>query len=163
MAFWISSCDKNSSSSLLELDELHLVNFAHRADLQLLRRLYKQMTSVKVLTLGPGAFFGNDAFAMGLLPTSRGLADFPFLGLRTLIVFDIPRSFVRRIVLERLSLVGPLEELYYQEPDSRPVPEEEDIIVPDDWQHQVEKYRRIDNLKSDRYCDVVSRQWSYLA
>lgn len=157
--------DKNSSSSLLELDELHLVNFAHRADLQLLRRLYKQMTSVKVLTLGLEALFGDDAFAMGLLPTSRGLADFPFLGLRTLIVFGIPRSFVRRIVLERLSLVGPLEELYYQEPDSRPVPEEEeeDIIVPDDWQHQVEKYHRIDYLESDRYCDVVSRQWSYLA
>ncbi|KAG1784857.1 uncharacterized protein HD556DRAFT_1451309 [Suillus plorans] len=156
--------DTNSSSSLLELDELHLVNFAHRADPQLLHRLYKQMTSVKVLTLGPGAFYGNDAFAMGLLPTSRGLADFPFPGLRTLIVFDIPRSFVRRIVLERLSLVGPLEELYYQEPDSRPVPEEEeDIIVPDDWQHQVEKYHCIDNLESDRYCDVVSRRWSYLA
>ncbi|KAG1897494.1 uncharacterized protein F5891DRAFT_530835 [Suillus fuscotomentosus] len=160
--------DKNSSSSLLELDELHLVNFAHRADPQLLHRLCKQMTSVKVLTLGPGGFYGNNAFAMGLLPTSRELADFPFPGLRTLIVFDIPISFVRRIVLERLSLVGPLEELYYQEPDSRPVPEEEeeeeeDIIVPDDWQHQVEKYHHIDNLESDRYCDVVSRRWSYLA
>ncbi|KAG2060557.1 hypothetical protein BDR06DRAFT_947910, partial [Suillus hirtellus] len=154
---------KNPSSSLLELDELHLVNFAHRADPQLLHHLYKQMTSVKVLTLGPGAFYANDGFAMGLLPTSRESTDFPLPGLRTLVVFYIPRSFVRRIVLGRLSLIGPLEELYYQELDSRPVPEEEeDIIVPDDWQHQVEKYHRIDNLKSNRYCDVISRQWSYL-
>ncbi|KAG1822501.1 uncharacterized protein BJ212DRAFT_1585317 [Suillus subaureus] len=157
---------KTPSSSLLELDELHLVNFAHRADPQLLHRLYKQMTSVKVLTLGPRAIYANDAFAMGLLPTTHGLADFPLPGLRTLIVFDISRYIVRRVVLERLSLAGPLEELYYHEPDDLPVLEglgEHDMIVPDDWQHQVEKYHRIDRLKSERYCDVVSRQWSYLA
>jgi hypothetical protein len=157
---------KNSSSPLLELDELHLVNFAHLADPQLLHRLYKQMTSVKVLTLGPGAFYANDVFAMGLLPTPHGLADFPLPGLRTLIVFNIQRSLVRRIILERLSLAGPLEELYYKEPEDPLDPEEleeHDIMVPDDWQHQVEKYYRIDSLKSGRYCDVVSRQWSYLA
>ncbi|KAG2038659.1 hypothetical protein BDR03DRAFT_953978 [Suillus americanus] len=156
---------KNSSSSLLKLDELHLVNFAHRVDPRLLHRLYKQMTSVKVLTLGPGAY-ANDTFAMGLLPTTHGLADFPLPGLRTLIIFDIPIHMMRRIVLERLLLAGPLEELYYQEPVDRLESEEleeHDMIVPDDWQHQVEKYHHIDNVKSERYCDVVSRQWSYLA
>ncbi|KAG1861784.1 hypothetical protein DFJ58DRAFT_744177 [Suillus subalutaceus] len=149
---------KNSSSSHLELDELHLVHFAHHVDPRLLHRLYKQMTSVKVLTLGPGAFFANDTFAMGLLPTTHGLADFPLPGLRTLIVFDIPIYMVRRIVLERLSLAGPLEELYYQEPLDRPEPEEPeeleeyDMIVPDDWQHQVEKYHRIDrNFRTFRF------------
>ncbi|KAG2358345.1 hypothetical protein BDR07DRAFT_1463087 [Suillus spraguei] len=159
---------ENSSSSLLELDELHLVNFAHRADPQLLHCLYKQMTSVKVLTLGPGAFDANDAFAIGLLPTPHGPADFPLPGLQTLIVFDIPRDVMRRIVLERLSLADPLEELYYQESDYRTEleePEDYDMIVPDDWQHQVKKYHGIEfgSLKSDRYCDVVGRQWSYLA
>ncbi|KAG2153047.1 uncharacterized protein EDB93DRAFT_238960 [Suillus bovinus] len=154
---------KNSSGSLLELDELHLVNFAHYPDPQLLHCLYQQMTSVKVLTLGPGAFYANDTFALGLLPTPHGLGDVPLPGLRTLIVFDIPINFVRRIVLGRLSLAGPLEELYYQEPDSRPEPEEDDLIVPDDWQHQVEKYYRINSVKSERYCDVVGRKWSYLA
>ncbi|KAG1739585.1 hypothetical protein EDB19DRAFT_840045 [Suillus lakei] len=105
---------KNSSGSSLELDELHLVNFAYSVDDQLLHRLYKQMTSVKVLTLGPGAYTENDALAMGLLPTPRGLVDFPLPGLRTLVIFDVPRHIVRRIVLERLSLTAPLEELYYR-------------------------------------------------
>ncbi|KAG1775809.1 hypothetical protein EV702DRAFT_1234084 [Suillus placidus] len=80
----------NSSSSLLELDELHVVDFAHRADPRPLRRLYKKMTSVKVLTLGAGAFYANDAFTMGLLPTPHRLADFPLPGVRNLIIFDIP-------------------------------------------------------------------------
>ncbi|KAG0696086.1 hypothetical protein DFH29DRAFT_879600 [Suillus ampliporus] len=147
---------KVPSSSFLELDELHLINFSHCAHPAsgLFHRLYKQLASVKVLTLGPGAE-QNDEFAMALLPTPNGL---PLPGLQTLIVFDVPNDIMRRIVLERLSLASPLKELYHHEVDDR----EEDEDVPDDWQHQVEKYHRIGHPKSDRYCDIVDRQWSYI-
>ncbi|KAG2121549.1 hypothetical protein BD769DRAFT_1006287 [Suillus cothurnatus] len=150
---------KDPSHSPLELDELHLVNFTHRADPQLLHCLYKQMASLKVLTLGPATSYMNDAWAMGLLPTPRGLADLPLPGLRTLLLFDVSKDVVRRIVLERLSLTGPLEELYYREEKDQ---EKQDETVPDDWQHQVEKYYRIGDVESERYCDVVNRRWTYL-
>ncbi|KAG1766123.1 hypothetical protein EV702DRAFT_797306 [Suillus placidus] len=155
---------KEAPNSPLELDELHLVNFTHRADPQLLHCLYKQMTSVKVLTLGPAVSYTNDTWAIGLLPTPRGLADLPLPGLRILLLFDVSRDIVRRIVLERLSLTGPLEELYYREEKDQGNEdrEEQDEIVPDDWQHQVEKYHRIGDVESERYCDVVNRRWSYL-
>ncbi|KAG1844650.1 hypothetical protein DFJ58DRAFT_25602 [Suillus subalutaceus] len=150
---------EDPSNSPLELDELHLVNFTHRADPQLLHCLYKQMATLKVFTLGPATSYANDAWAMGLLPTPRGLADLPLPGLRTLLLFDVSRDVVRHIVLERLSLTGPLEELYYREEKGQ---EKQNEIIPDDWQHQVEKYHRIGDVKSERYCDVVNRRWSYL-
>ncbi|KAG0696087.1 hypothetical protein DFH29DRAFT_952605 [Suillus ampliporus] len=144
------------SSYLLELDELHFLNFSHRDDERLLRRLYTQMATVKTLTLGPGADDANVVLAMGLLPTPNELAGLPLPGLRTLIIFDVPADIVRRIVLERLSLAGPLDELYYYE-------EEQDESVPDDWRNQVEKYYHIGHPESDRYryCDIVGRQWSH--
>ncbi|KAG2337921.1 hypothetical protein BDR05DRAFT_737724 [Suillus weaverae] len=149
--------NSEDSEGPLELDELHLFNFAHCTHAELLHRLYTQMSTVKTLTLGPGANADNLALAIGLLPTPYGLSDLPLPGLQTLIVFDVPKHVVRRIVLERQSLAGPLEELYcrYREGDKNEG-------VQDDWQHQVEKYHRIGRLKSTRYTDVVARRWSYL-
>ncbi|KAG1822419.1 uncharacterized protein BJ212DRAFT_801505 [Suillus subaureus] len=126
---------EDPSNSPLELDELHLVNFTHPTS------------------------YANDAWAMGLLPTPRGLADLPLPGLRTLLLFDVSRDVVRRIVLERLLLTGRLEELYYREEKDQ---EKQDVFIPDDWQHQVEKYYRVGHVESERYCDVVNRRWSYL-
>ncbi|KAG0696088.1 hypothetical protein DFH29DRAFT_239104 [Suillus ampliporus] len=146
----------DSSCYLLELDELHLLNFRHllyHQNAGLLHRLYTQMATVETLTLGPGEG-DNLALAMGLLPTSGGLADLPLPGLRTLIAFDVPKHVMRHIVLERMSLAGPMEEIYCCET--------QDKNVPDDWQHQVEKYHRIGHLKSYRYYDIVGRQWSHL-
>ena len=147
--------EEERSSCLLELDELHLLHFPYRGDLWPIHRLYTQMASVKVLTLGPAAKDDNVAMAMGLLPSPFGRPDLPLPALQTLIVFDVPRRVMRNIVLERTPLAGPLEELYYQE--------EKDRSVPDDWKRQVERYHRIDCLKSRRYCDIVGRQWSYAA
>ncbi|KAG1766599.1 hypothetical protein EV702DRAFT_1149448 [Suillus placidus] len=149
--------NSEDSEDPLELDELHLFNFAYCADAELLHRLYTQMPTVKTLTLGPGANAHNLALAMGLLPTPYGLSDLPLPGLQTLIVFDVPKHVVRRIVLERQSLALPLEELYYRYREG-----DESEGIPDDWQHQVEKCHRIGCLKSTRYTDVVARQWSYL-
>ncbi|OJA11901.1 hypothetical protein AZE42_07645 [Rhizopogon vesiculosus] len=109
---------KISPSYRLELDELHFLNFSHNAGVVLVHRLYTQMATVKVLTLGPGALDRNAALVMGLLrllPTHSGLADFPLPVLRTLILFDVPRNVVRRIVLQRMSVAGPLEELFFIE------------------------------------------------
>ncbi|KAG2032902.1 hypothetical protein BDR03DRAFT_968953 [Suillus americanus] len=150
----IDLTDSEDSENPLELDELHLFNFVD-ADAELLHRLYTQMPTLKTLTLGPGSNVNNLALAMGLLPTPNGLG-FPLPGLQTLVVFDIPKHLVRRIVLERQSLAGPLEELHYRYRENR-----EDEGVPDDWQHQVEKYYRIGHLKSARYTDVVARRWPY--
>ncbi|KAG1739580.1 hypothetical protein EDB19DRAFT_1710900 [Suillus lakei] len=153
----VSLTDSEDSEDPLQLDELHLFNFVHCANTGLLHRLYTQMHTVKILTLGPGADDNTLALAMGLLPTPYGLADLPLSGLRTLVMFDVPKHVVRQIVLERASLAGPLEELYcrYREGD-------EDEGVPDNWQHQVEKYHRIGSLKSRCYLDLVGRQWSHL-
>ncbi|KAG2338254.1 hypothetical protein BDR05DRAFT_992713 [Suillus weaverae] len=145
------------SEDPLELDELHLFNFAYCADAELLHRLYIQMPTVKTLILGSGANANNLALAIGLLPTPYGLSDLPLPGLQTLIVFDVPKHVVRRIVLKRQSLAGPLEELYYRYREG-----DENEGIPDDWQHQVEKCHRIGCLKSTRYTDVVARQWPYL-
>ncbi|KAG1739577.1 hypothetical protein EDB19DRAFT_2039321 [Suillus lakei] len=144
------------SGYLLELDELHLLNFRHRENPALLHRLFLQMASVETLTLGPGADDKNVALAMALLPTPYGLSDLPLPSLQTLVAFDVPKHVMRLIVLERTMLAGPLEELYYHN-------DREDKSVPDDWHHEVEKYHRIGSLNSDRYMDVVGRQWSYLA
>ncbi|KAG1727065.1 uncharacterized protein EDB91DRAFT_1254033 [Suillus paluster] len=144
-----------SPSSFPELDELHLVNFAPRADTALFHCLYNQMASIKLLTLGPGGLNEYDPLAIALLPTPHGQADLPLPRLRTLIIFDVRKDIVRHVVLERLSLAGPLEELCHH--DSEDSYEEEwdeekqDESVPDDWQHQVEKYYCIDRLKSERY------------
>jgi hypothetical protein len=137
----VNLTDSEDSEDPLELDELHLINFVlDRIDADLLHRLYTQMPTVETLTLG-------------LLPTRGGLSGLPLSGLWTLVVFDIPKQLIWRIVLERQSLAGPLEELYcrYNEANAA-----------DDWQHQVKKYHRIDSLKSARYTDVIARQWSYL-
>jgi hypothetical protein len=138
----------------LELDELHFLNFSHNAGAELVHRMYTQMTTVKVLTLGPGAPNRNSALAKGLLPAHSGLTDIPLPALRTLILFDVPRIVVRRIVLQRMSVAGPLEELFYRE--------KEDKRVPNDWQHQAENYHRIGSLKSFHYSDIVDRRWSEL-
>ncbi|KAG1844636.1 hypothetical protein DFJ58DRAFT_25285 [Suillus subalutaceus] len=154
----IELTDSEDSENPLELDELHLFNFAD-PDSELLHRLYTQMPTLKTLTLGPGANAKfNLSLAMGLLPTPNGtgLPDLPLPGLQTLVVFDIPKQLVRRIVLERQSLAGPLEELYCRYRGGH-----EDEGVPDDWQHQVEKYYCIGRPKSARYTDVVAKQWSY--
>jgi len=108
------------------------------------------MVTVRTLTLGPGLEEENVALAMGLLPTPRGLADLPLPGLRNLIVFRVPMHIMRRIVLERSPLIGPLEQLYYAGRDDKD---------PNGWQYQVEKYHRIGYLKSSRYYDIVGRQW----
>lgn len=148
--------DLTGSEAPLELDELHLFNFVD-PDTELLHRLYAQMPTLKTLTLGPGANANNLALAMGLLPTPNelGLPHPPLPGLQTLVVFDIPKQLVRRIVRERQSLAGPLVELYCRYRGGH-----EDGGVPDDWQHQVGKYHHIDRLKSARYTDVVARRWS---
>ncbi|OAX37576.1 hypothetical protein K503DRAFT_226014 [Rhizopogon vinicolor AM-OR11-026] len=96
------------------------------------------MTTVKVLTLGPGALDRNAALAMGLLPARFGFPDFPLPALRTLILSDVPRNVVRRIVLQRMSVAGSLEELFYRE--------KEDKRVPNDWQYQAKKYHRIGKM-----------------
>ncbi|OJA11896.1 hypothetical protein AZE42_07646 [Rhizopogon vesiculosus] len=149
--------DIMEDSCLLELDELHLLNFTHRADAALIHRLYTQLVTVKVLTLGPGARDNNVALRMGLLPAPYGLADIPLPGLRTLIDFDVPKDVLRHAVLERTSFAGPLEELYYRETGNK-----SNTSVTNDWQDRVEKYHRIDSLESYRYSDIVGRQWSEL-
>jgi hypothetical protein len=146
----VNLTDSEDIEHPLELDELHLFNFVlARVDADLLRRLYTQMPTVETLTLGPGANVDNLTLAMGLLPTPGGLPGLPLPGLRTLVVFDIPKHLVRRIVLERQSLAGPLEELHCRYHEAS---------VADDWQHQVKKYHRIDSLKSARYTDVIVRR-----
>ncbi|OAX37574.1 hypothetical protein K503DRAFT_225958 [Rhizopogon vinicolor AM-OR11-026] len=145
---------KISPSYRLELDELHFLNFSHNAGAALVHRLYTQMTTVKVLTLGPSALDRNAALAMGLLPARSGLPDLPLPALPALILFDVPRDVVRRIVLQRMSVAGSLEELFYRE--------KEDKRVPNDWRHQAKKYHRIGSLKSFRYSDIVGRRWSEL-
>ncbi|KAG2145445.1 uncharacterized protein EDB93DRAFT_1337831 [Suillus bovinus] len=150
----IDLTDREGSEDLLELDELHLFNFVNGVDDEPLHRLYTQMPTVKTLTLGPGSYASNLNLAMGLLPTSYGLSDLQALpGLRTLVVFDIPKQFMRQLVLKRQLLADPLEELYCR------YPEDHDA---DDWQHQVKKFHRIGSLKSNRYTDVLARRWSYL-
>ncbi|KAG2126551.1 hypothetical protein DEU56DRAFT_541734 [Suillus clintonianus] len=144
------------SSYLLELEELHLLNFRHSEQPELLHRLFTQMSFVDTLTLGPGTNDGNVKLAMALLPTPYGLPDLPLSSLRTLVAFDVPKNVMRHIVLERTMLYAPLEELYYHEG-------REDKSVEDDWQHHVEKYHRIGNMSSEHYADVVGRRWSYLA
>ncbi|KAJ8590040.1 hypothetical protein M405DRAFT_816950 [Rhizopogon salebrosus TDB-379] len=156
--------DMGKPQSLLELEELHLLNFTVHADhAVLVHCLYKEIATIKVLSLGPGSRDRNIALVTGLLPASESseLADFPLPELRTLIVFDVPKDIMRRVVPGRMSLVGPLAELYYKEYE-KPFysMEEEDTSVPDDWQHQVEKYHHILSVKSSRYCDIVDRQWS---
>lgn len=141
---------------LLELDELHLLNFRHRENPGLLHRLFVQMATVETLTLGPQVHGDNVALAMALLPTPHGLADLPLPGLCTLVVFDVPKHVMRMIVLERSSLAGPLEALYYNY-------DREDESVRDDWQHEVEKYHRIGFMDPGRVQDIVDRRWSYLA
>lgn len=147
----VNLTDPEASEDPLELDELHFINFVlDRTDADLLYRLYTQMPTVKTLTLGPGEYGNNLALAMALLPTPGGLWGLPLPGLRTLVVFDIPKQLVQRIVLERQSLAGPLEELHCRYNEGN---------VADDWQHQVKKYYRISSLKSTRYTDVVARKW----
>lgn len=114
---------------------------------------YTQVPTVKTLTLGPRANTNNLALAMRLLPTPNGPPGLPLPGLRTLAMFDVPKQ----IILERHSLTAPLEELC-----CRYCAGDENKGVPDDWQHQVEKYYCIGGFKSVRYTDVVGRQWSYL-
>ncbi|KAG2140247.1 uncharacterized protein EDB93DRAFT_1252881 [Suillus bovinus] len=143
--------DLTGSDDPLELDELHLFNFGKFVDAELLRRMYTQMPTVKTLTLGPGMATDNHALATGLLPAPNELPDLPLPGLQTLVIFDSPKKLVRRIVLERQSLAGPLEELYcrYREDNEA-----------DDWQHHVKKFHRIGCLKSAHYTDVVARRWT---
>jgi hypothetical protein len=148
---------EDSSSCLLELDELHLLHFTHHANAALIHRLYTQMATVEVLTLGPGAGDNNVALAMGLSPTPYRMADLPLPGLRKLVVFDVPEDVMRSAILERVEFAGQLEELHYSEPwDKR------NTNVPNDWHHQVEKYYSIGGLGSYRYCDIVGRRWSEL-
>ncbi|OAX37579.1 hypothetical protein K503DRAFT_226110 [Rhizopogon vinicolor AM-OR11-026] len=149
---------ENSLSYCLELDELHFFNFTQDAKAVLVHRLYKQMTAVKTLTLGPGAPDKNAALAKGLLPTPSGLADLPLPGLRTLILFDVPNDVVRGVVLERTSAAAPLKELYYREE----VVDKKHKSISNDWSHHVGKYHCVDSLKSFRYGDIVERQWSQL-
>lgn len=149
--------NSEDSEDPLELEELHLFNFIDDGDAELLHRLYTQVPTVKTLTLGPRTNTKNLALAMGLLPTPNGLPGLPLPGLRTLAIFDVPKQIIRRIILERHSLAAPLEELC-----CRYCEDNENKGVPDDWQHQVGKYYCIGGLKSARYTDVVSRQWSYL-
>ncbi|KAG2140249.1 uncharacterized protein EDB93DRAFT_686640 [Suillus bovinus] len=148
----LTDSDENPETPL-ELDELHLFNFSRGVDVDTIRRLFTQMLTVETLTLGPGAI-NNVALAMGLLPTPHGgLAELPLSGIQTFILFDIPKYLIRQIVLERQSLAGPMEELYCRYREGKEA---------DDWQRHVEKFHRIDKLKSDRYTDVVARRWSYL-
>ncbi|KAG1819394.1 hypothetical protein DFJ58DRAFT_434255 [Suillus subalutaceus] len=149
---------EDPSNSPLELDELHLVNFTHRADPQLLHCLYKKWPLSRY---SPSGQQRRTRMMHGQWDCSQRLADWQISlpGLRTLLLFDVSRDVVRHIVLERLSLTGPLEELYYREEKGQ---EKQNEIIPDDWQHQVEKYHRIGDVKSERYCDVVNRRWSYL-
>jgi hypothetical protein len=148
---------EDSSSCLLELDELHLLHFTHNASAALIHRLYTQMDTVKVLTLGPGAGDKNVALTMGLFPKPYPMANLPLPGLRKLIVFDVPKDVMRSAILERGEFTGQLEELHYEETwDSK-----RNTSVPDDWHHQVEKYYSI-GLESYRYCDIVGRRWSEL-
>ncbi|KAG2030181.1 hypothetical protein BDR03DRAFT_974848 [Suillus americanus] len=144
------------SGYLLELDELHLLNFRHCEHPSLLHRLFVQMSTVETLTLGPRADGDNVTLAMALLPTPYGSLGLPFIGLRTLVVFDVPQHVMRLIILERTPLAGPLEELYYNY-------DREDKSVQDDWQHEIEKYRRIDDMDCERVQDIVDKQWSYIA
>ncbi|OAX37577.1 hypothetical protein K503DRAFT_226056 [Rhizopogon vinicolor AM-OR11-026] len=144
-------------SCLLELDELHLLHSTHRADVALIHRLYTQLVTVEVLTLGPCAWDNNVALTTGLLPAPYGLADIPLPRLRTLIVFDVPKDVLRHAVLERTSVAGLLEELYYRETGNK-----RNASVANDWQDRVEKYHRIGSLESYRYSDIVGRQWSEL-
>ncbi|KAJ8590041.1 hypothetical protein M405DRAFT_933089 [Rhizopogon salebrosus TDB-379] len=154
--------DTEEPQKLLELDELHLLYITlYAGQAALVHRMYEDIATIKVLTLGPGAWDGNAALAMGLLPTSSELADLPLPGLQTLIIFDAPKDVVRRIVLERMSVTGPLEELYYKEEEGYHM-KPEDESVPNDWQHQVEKYHRIGSVRSSSYRDIVGRQWSEL-
>jgi hypothetical protein len=148
--------DHEISEDPLELNELHLINFAiGHIDSRVPHRLYTQMSTVETLTLGPGKRRDNLALAMELLPTPRGLPDHPLPRLRSLAVFDIPKQLLRRIVLERQSLVRPLEELHcrYDEGD------DDDLYTENDWQHQVAKYEHFCRLRSTRYTDVVARRW----
>ncbi|KAG1761065.1 hypothetical protein EDD22DRAFT_970813 [Suillus occidentalis] len=147
--------EDDSSSYLLELDELHLINFSHQERPGFIHRLFVQMAVVETLTLGPRADGDNVALAMALLPTPYGLPDLAFPNLRTLVAFDVPKNVMRHIVLERMSLAGPLEELYYQYG-------QQDESVQDDWQHGVEKYHRIDYMDCERVQDFVDKRWSYL-
>ncbi|OAX37572.1 hypothetical protein K503DRAFT_857268 [Rhizopogon vinicolor AM-OR11-026] len=147
---------EDSDSCLLQLVELHLLNFSHRANAALIRRLYTQMITLEVLTLGPGARDDNVALTMGLLPR-YGLGDLPLPGLRTLIAFDVPKDVLRHVVSERALVAGSLEELYYEDREN-----EGNTSVANDWQDQVETYHRIDSVESYRYSDIVSRRWSEL-
>ncbi|KAG2121561.1 hypothetical protein BD769DRAFT_1671440 [Suillus cothurnatus] len=135
----VNLTDPEDSKNPLELDELHLFNVVDVLNAEIIRRLYIQMPTVKTLTLGPGPNAINSALAKELIPTRNefGLLDLPLPGLQTLVMFDVPKQFVRRIVLERHSLAGPLEELYYRYGEGH-----EDESVPNDWQHQVKKYHR---------------------
>ncbi|KAG1727070.1 uncharacterized protein EDB91DRAFT_1086543 [Suillus paluster] len=149
-----------------ELDKLHIIHFTP-ANAGLFHRLYKQMASIKVLALGPGSLNEYDELVIALLPASHRLVDLPLPRLRTPIIFNVRKDIVWCVVLERLPLAGPLEELYYQNleeyyKEEQEQEQEQDESVPDDWQDQVEKYYRI-GQRSERYCDVVVRQWSYLA
>ncbi|KAJ8588557.1 hypothetical protein M405DRAFT_819506 [Rhizopogon salebrosus TDB-379] len=144
---------RNPSIHPLKLHELHLLNSTYDANVKLVRRLYRQLAAVKVLTLGPGAGDKNTALAKGLLPAPDGLGDFPLPGLRALIIFDAPERLVRRVIQKRALVAGPLEELYYYT---------EDEVESDDWQHQVEKYHLVDDVKSFRHSDIVGRQWGKL-
>lgn len=89
---------------------------------------------------------------MALLPTPFGM---PLSNLRTLVAFDVPKNVMQHIVLERASSTGPLEELYYQY-------DREDESVQDNWQHEVEKYHRIDYMNCERIQDFVDKRWSCL-
>jgi hypothetical protein len=147
---------KLQTRSFLELDELHLLNFNFTFHIPV-------HATIKVLSLGPGSGDRNIALVTGLLPTSEPseLADFPLPELQTLIIFDVPKDIMRRVVLRRMSLAGPLVELYYKEHktlfyDS----EDENTSISDDWQHQVENYHHIRSVKTSPYRDIVNGQWS---
>ncbi|OJA17329.1 hypothetical protein AZE42_13268 [Rhizopogon vesiculosus] len=146
---------EDSSSCLLELDELHLLNFTHYAETALVHRLYKQLTTVKTLTLGELEWTRNFALTMGLLPAPYGLTGLPLPRLQKLILLDVPRDVVRRVVLERTSVSCRLEELCHRTLNEG---EEVDRSVPNDWQHHVEKYDCIGPPQSSRYSDIVGRQ-----
>lgn len=146
--------EDDPSSYPFELDELHLLNFSHQEHSSLIHRLFLQMAVAETLTLGPRAYGDNVALAMALLPTPYGMPDLAFPNLRTLIAFDVPKNVMRHIVLERTSLAGPLEELYYHY-------DREDESVRDDWQHEVEKYHRIHHMDCERVQDFVDKRWSY--
>ncbi|OAX33604.1 hypothetical protein K503DRAFT_804244 [Rhizopogon vinicolor AM-OR11-026] len=142
---------KDPTRFLLELDELHLLHFSHCTDSALIHRQYKQMTTVKVLTLGPMGLDIRDKnimLAKGLFPTPNGLGDLPLPGLRTLVVFDLPERLMRRLVRKRSPVAGPLEELYYCTSDP----------VEMDNRH-VERFYSIYDAESYRYCGIVGRQW----